>query len=257
MKTNLPGRAGCAPYLNSRPLIFGIESSIFFDAPSGLVQRLNQDELEVALIPVTECFNHPGHRIVPGLAIGCRGPVRSVHLAHRKPLANLKTVTLDPASQASNLLLRIVLAEFFGLTPRYEIPSTTVETSEDARLRIGDPALQSREQLMQQGFHLLDLGELWWEQTGLPFVFACWAVRERVDPAPWIRLLTEAKKRGIENAEKIVADQKVVPVPIARSYLTRSICYDLGEPELRGIAEFQRLGVKQGLLARATALRFA
>ena len=256
-KCILPGKIGCVPYLNSRPLIFGIEKWVRFDVPSVLARALRQGELDVALAPVTESFEHSGYRILPGMAIGCRGPVRSVYLVHRAPIANLKTVALDPASQTSNLLLRVVLAEFFGLSPRYEIPSSADPASFDAQLQIGDPALRAREQWAHQGFHLLDLGELWWEQTQLPFVFAFWALRETMDPSPWIKLLTEAKTRGIENIDQMIATQNVAPADMARSYLTRCIRYDLGEQELKGIAEFQRLCVKHGFLARTADLRLA
>lgn len=246
-------RIGSVPFLNARPLIFGMEDRIQLAAPAQLARDLREGRLDAGLIPVAECLEHPGHQIAPGIAIASRGPVRSVYLAHRVPLGQLRRVALDPASKTSNLLLRIVLGGFYKLTPRYK-PGTTTAACE-GRLLIGDRALRSRSRLRREGWKLLDLGEVWFEKTGLPFVFAVWAVREGLDARPYRRLFTNARKRGLQCLDEIVAAQRILPAPMAREYFTRHVRYDFGPEEARGLREFQRLCVEHGLIARTAELK--
>jgi len=114
------GRIGSVSYLNARPLIYGLEGDVQLETPSVLASLLRKGNLDAALVPVAEYLEYPHYQIVPGIAVGSRGPVKSVYLAHRKPLNRLKTIALDPASKTSNLLLQVILAEFFNLHPRYQ-----------------------------------------------------------------------------------------------------------------------------------------
>ncbi len=248
-------RIGSVSYLNARPLICGIEDRVRLDVPTLLARDLRAGKLDAALVPVAEYLEHPRYQIVPGIAIGSRGPVLSVYLASRKPTAEAGTVALDPASKTSNLLLKVVFAEFLGLSPRYVAGAD--RESCDAQLLIGDPALLARERLLREGYHLLDLGEVWQNKTGLPFVYAFWAVGEGLDGLPYIEFLTRAKERGLQQLEQIVASENILPTDVARTYLTRHIRYDLGAKEMKGLLEFQRLCVRHGLIARASELKLA
>ena len=175
MNTRFPSPCiGSVSYLNARPLIYGIENQVKLDIPSALARDLREGKLDVALVPVVEYLAHPRYQIVPGIAIGSRGPVLSVYLASKKPISELQTVALDPASKTSNLLLQIVLAEFFGVVPNYIFKDDPRFC--DAQLFIGDRALLSRDRLFRDGYRLLDLGEVWNEKVGLPFVYAFWVL---------------------------------------------------------------------------------
>ena len=74
--------------------------------------------LDVALIPSIEFFQNPAYQIVSDACIGCRGPVRSVKLLSRVPLAEIRTLALDEGSRTSVALVRILLRERFGLSPQ-------------------------------------------------------------------------------------------------------------------------------------------
>lgn len=249
------GRIGCVPYLNAKPLIFGIEDQVRLEIPSILAQSLRQNQLDAALIPIVEYLENPHYQIVPGIGIGCRGPVRSVYLAYRGPISQLRSVALDTASKTSNLLLQVILGEFFGLTPKYEMSDKNGLC--DGQLIIGDPALLNRNHFIQEGFHLLDLGEIWLEQTGLPFVFAFWAVRNDLAALPYIELFTQAKENGLQHLEEMVAAEKILPTKAVREYLTRCIQYGFGTEEVKGFLEFQRLCVQQGLIEKSSELKLA
>jgi chorismate dehydratase len=263
---------GCVSYLNARPLIFGAEAIARFTVPSVLADELHRGRLDAALIPIAEHLAHRGYRLVPNIAIACRGPAQSVYLAHTGPFRSIRTVSLDPSSRTSNLLCRVILSEFYSLAPRYVVGSRrpiqamigrswlqnlwlrspdrgrTRGTADRAHVFIGDPALRLRGELRRHGFHLLDLGQAWRKHTGLPFVFAVWALRKGVSAAPWTRFLTQLKNQGLRNIHRIVATQDVLPAAAARTYLSKIMRYDLGSSEIRGIREFQRLATKHHLI---------
>jgi len=240
-------RIGCVSYLNARPLIYGLDGDVQLETPSALAFLLRKGNLDAALVPVAEYFEYPHYQIVPGIAVGSRGPVKSVYLAHRKPLNHLKTIALDPASKTSNLLLQVILAEFFGLSPRYQTSGRTASC--DARLLIGDPALLMHDRLLKNRYNLLDLGEVWQKKTGLPFVFAFWAIHQELAVEPYLKLFARAKKQGLQHLDAIARKQTLLPKQVALSYLVQNVCYDLGVQQKKGLLEFQRLCVQCGLFS--------
>ena len=90
-----PFRVGSVPYLNAVPLTRGLEDQILFMPPSELARLLQRDELDAALVSITEVLFHDRYDILDGIAVASLGEVQSVFLAHRGPLAR----------RARNLLL--------------------------------------------------------------------------------------------------------------------------------------------------------
>ena len=232
-------------YLNSRPLIHGYAGPVKFDHPSGLARDLAAGALDVALVPIFEVLRDPRYLVADGVAIASDGPVFCVFLAHRGPLANVRTVSLDPASLTSAHLLQVLLAEYHGLRPR------CVEAGEsDARLLIGNQAIDFR--LADGGRHaLLDLGAEWQRCTGLPFVYAVWAMRADL---PNARAVAEDFRRlkceGLATIPAIVAAETTHPPEVAGPYLEQHIRFDLGAREKAGIAKFSELLAAAGFIPR-------
>ena len=106
-----PYRVGSVPYLNAVPLTRGLESEVVFATPSKLAEMLRRDELDAALVSVTEVLFNDRYNILDGVAVASLGEVKSVFLAHRKPIDDVKVVFCDPASLTSINLLRVLLAE--------------------------------------------------------------------------------------------------------------------------------------------------
>ena len=90
-------RVGCVQYLNAKPLIHGYDGPVVFDHPSALARDLARGALDVALVPIFEALRDPRYLIADGVAIASDGPVFSVFLALRGPLAEVRTIALDPA----------------------------------------------------------------------------------------------------------------------------------------------------------------
>ena len=250
-------RIGCVPYLNSRPLIYGLEGKIRLETPAKLADLLRAGELDCALVPVVEYLEHPHYQILPAICIASRGPVRSVYLAYRGPLSRLKRIFLDPNSKTSSLLLKVILGEFFGLEPDTLDPRQTEPETDDARLLIGDPALLQRGRLLDSGWNLLDLGEAWTDATELPFVYACWLVREGSNAMAYLEILTRAREEGLRRLDEIICAESRFPEKMVRSYFKEAMRYDFGADEIKGILEFQRLLKKWGLITGEATLRLA
>src|SRR5256885_7084112 len=114
-----PFRVGSVPYLNAVPLTRGLEEQIIFVTPSKLAEMLQRDELDAALVSVTEVLFNDRYDILDGIAVASLGEVKSVFLAHRQPIEQVKEVFCDTASLASVNLLRVLLAER-GLRPEFK-----------------------------------------------------------------------------------------------------------------------------------------
>ena len=126
----------------------------------------------------------------------------------------------------------------------------------DAALLIGDTALA----LSRKRYRILDLGEIWTQMTGLPFVYACWTGRPDALTPYHIAKLIEAKEKGKPLIPSIAKDYasetRTLSPAFYDEYLTRNILYDLGDPELEGLRRFYAYGVELGLMDAVPDIRF-
>src|SRR4051812_14472777 len=136
-----PFRVGSVRFLNAAPLVRGIEDEIVLATPSKLAELLQKDELDAGLVSITEVLFHDRYDVLDGMAIASLGEVKSVFLAHRRPLADVKEVFCDPASLTSVNLLKVLLAER-GLKPEFKpLPGYEEARALDYVLLIGDAAI--------------------------------------------------------------------------------------------------------------------
>jgi len=161
------------------PLTRGIESELIFATPAKLAGMLRRDELDAALVSITEVLFNDRYDILDGVAIASLGEVYSVFLAHRLPLEQITEVFCDTASLTSVNLLKILLAER-GLKPEFKpLPDYATAAEHDAILLIGDTAIDF--QRAPHVHEIFDLGAAWFELTNLPFVYAVWALRRGIE----------------------------------------------------------------------------
>jgi chorismate dehydratase len=104
-------RVGSVKALNAVPLTRGLESEITYATPARLAELLRRDELDAALVSVVEVLFHERYDVLDEIAVASLGEVKSVFLAHRKPLEAAQEVFCDPASLTSVTLLKVLLAE--------------------------------------------------------------------------------------------------------------------------------------------------
>jgi chorismate dehydratase len=246
-------RVGAVNYLNTKPLVEGLTAfapsiDLTFDLPSRLADRMVAGELDVGLIPVAEFFRAGTYSYVPDIAIASRGPVLSVTLFSRVPWAEIRTVALDEGSRTSVALTQILLRERYGVHPEVSplpIDAPADDLDVDAVLLIGDRAMRA----CLPGFEFAyDLGAEWAEWTGLPFVYAVWAVRGGVELGPMEAAFAQAKRLGLSRVGQIAAREAPrlgLDAGFCRRYLQTVIRYDLGPAELAGMERFRELVTQQ------------
>jgi chorismate dehydratase len=240
-----PFRVGSVPYLNAVPLTRGLEEEIVFLPPSELAERLRRGELDAALVSVTEALFNDAYDILDGVAVASLGEVKSVFVAHRRPIVEATEIFCDTASLTSVNLLRVLLAER-GLRPEIKpLPDHADAARRDFVLLIGDPALDFA--FAPHEHEIWDLGAAWMELTGLPFVYAVWALRRGVENLQLRRQLREAKDFGIDTLDSIVRSRTEYTLDFRKDYLGWHIHYHLGTDEKRGLAKFMELLRKHGL----------
>src|SRR5206468_1153348 len=140
---------------------------------------------------------------VPDIAIASNGPVLSVTLFSRVPWQRIRRVALDEGSRTSAALTQVLLRKRYGVAPEVvplPMDAAAEAADADAVLLIGDRAMRA----CLPGFaHAFDLGQEWRDWTGLPFVYAVWAVRDGVDLGPVEAALHEAKRQGCQAVGQI------------------------------------------------------
>lgn len=232
-----PFRVGSVPYLNAVPLTRGLEEEIVFVPPAKLAEMLDRDELDAALVSITEALFSERYDILDGIAIASLGEVYSVFLAHTCPLEKVRTVFCDPASRTSVHLLRVLLAER-GLKAEFA-PLTKNPVDCEAVLLIGNPAIDFRRSSPRH--EIWDLGAAWFELTKLPFVYAAWALQRNKETEPLRRQLREARDFGLDTLDYLIESRTEYDREFRKDYLGWHIHYHLGGDEKRGVAEFVKM----------------
>lgn len=245
-------RVGAVSYLNTKPLIWRLAEiapwiELSLDLPSRLADELARGRLDVALIPSIEFSPEAGQQIVSDACIACRGPVMSVKLFSRRPVAEVRTLALDEGSRTSIALVRVLLNERFALEPQLEalpLGASVSDSPADAVLVIGDRAMHSP----GGGFaDVWDLGDEWVRWSGLPFVFAMWVARPGIDLTGLAEVLGQARNDGLAIAETI-AEKEAARLGLSRpqclTYLRDHLHFYLGSRERRGLELFRELAGK-------------
>src|SRR5689334_10649479 len=184
-------RVGHIQFLNCLPIYWGLMRSgalldvdLRKDTPDRLSADLVAGDLDIGPITLVEYLRHADDLLLlPNLAVGSDGPVLSVNLISTRPLAELdgRPVALGSTSRTGVLLAQMLLTERYGAEPEYfrcppELTQMLIEA--DAAVLIGDPALRAMYEAPRLGVEVTDLGQAWRDWTGLPMVFAVWAVRK-------------------------------------------------------------------------------
>lgn len=239
-----PFRVGSVKALNAVPLTRGLENEITYAPPAKLAELLRRDELDAALVSVVETLFSDRYDILDGIAVASLGEVKSVFLAHRRPLEEAKEIFCDPASLTSVTLMKVLLAER-GLKPEFKpLENYAAAKEKDFVLLIGDAALDFV--FSNPAHEIFDLGAAWSELTKLPFVYAVWAMRRGVHNAELRRQLREARDFGLDTLDHIIRDRTEYTEEFRKDYFGWHIHYHLGTDEKRGISKFVELLRKHG-----------
>lgn len=257
-------RLGAVSYLNTKPLVFGLDAqrdlfSVRYDVPSQCATLLHQGHVDLGLIPSVE-YLRGDYAMVPDVAIGSNGPIASVAIFTKVPIEDVRTIALDTSSRTSVALTRILCAKRWQIAPTL-VPAgpniTAMLDKADAALLIGDPALELDADA--HGLTKLDLGSEWHALTGLPFVYAMWAGRLGIASADHCVALQSARDRGVANIAsiaRITGRGEAVREDRALRYLRDNLKYGLGAEEVAGLLQFHLWAVELRIAPQLKPLRF-
>ena len=263
---------GVVSFVNTLPLIAGLDGCRDLDVrpsvPSLLLDRLLAGEADVALCSSIDYQRSPVPLVVlPVGRLGCDGPTLTVRLYSQRPIEEIDVVHCDTDSHTSVALLRILLRERHGISPRlvdYHAREHVAEARPldwpGAMLLIGDKVVTDSPPAVRYP-HQLDLGAAWHELTGLPFTFAVWVAREDVDP---VRLdvaaavLDRQRRKNRPLLDRLIHDRVVPrgwPADLAREYLGHRLRYEWDDAAAHGLRWFWRLAAEHGLIEAERPLR--
>lgn len=270
-----PVRVGRISYMNVAPIYWGLDTDdrpdwmdMISAPPATLNDMLARGELDVSPVSSAAYARHQDKwLLLPDLSISCVGPVMSVLLISRRPMDTLDgcRVLLTRESATAAALTRYLFA-VRGIRPVFEtgkIPRMSdFSCDTDAALVIGDAAL--KENWRETFAHVHDLGEMWWAETGLPFVFAVWAARksfarkhpERVSAI--VDRFDRSRREGLARMSCILPEacrRLHIPARTCKQYYDR-LKYDLTPAKVRGFETFFAGLFREGLIPKPVTPRF-
>ncbi|BCY05132.1 menaquinone biosynthetic enzyme MqnA/MqnD family protein [Actinoplanes sp. L3-i22] len=260
-------RVGHIQFLNCLPIYWGLMRSgalldvdLHKDTPDRLSAALVAGDLDIGPITLVEYLKHADQLLLlPDLAVGSDGPVLSVNLVSTRPLGELdkRPVALGSTSRTGVLLAQMLLSEKYGVEPVYFRcpPDLSLMLREaDAAALIGDPALRALYEAPALGLQVIDLADAWREWTGLPMVFAVWAVRKDFAAAHpgQVKDVHEAFQRSkelclgeLDEVAEAAARWEPFDAATLANYF-RALDFSLGERQQAGVREFARRAANRG-----------
>jgi chorismate dehydratase len=240
-------KLGGIPYLNAEPFCTGLAELgvVLQKTTPAVVGRLAAEDLiDAAPLSLVDYFRlSETFEPLGNFCIATARAAQSVLLFSVRPLEELcgATIAVSAETATSVELLKTLLANRYGV-----FPASYVDVDEpcDARLLIGDAALRERRG-PSRFTYLYDLGVEWYVWTGLPFVFAVWAMRRDL-PGSTKRALRgvvgNGLRRGLQRFDRIAASRGDTALNRREIIVyLRGFRYVLGREERRAVSLFQSL----------------
>ena len=278
-------RISIVQYLNTAPLVWGFTNGrlagkydLSFTVPSQCAEALRTGAADIAIIPAIEYQRISNLVVLPDLAIGAQNCVRSLLIAAKKPIEQVRSIALDCSSRSTQALTRILAEEHWKIAPEFfetEPDLRAMLEKADAAMIIGDPALrisiaiEKESGASQQGravcqaatlgmtsteiLHIYDMVGEWRRFSSLPAVMAVWAARPEVITPEVLSDFAASRNFGMTQITAIcleAARELELPQPALESYLRHNIDFSLGEENRRGLERYFHEAAKLGLIAR-------
>jgi chorismate dehydratase len=266
-------RIGRIPYINCYPVygaldrgIVELDAQLVDGVPTELNRRMACGTLDISVVSAVEyARDSERYLLLPDLAISCDGPVRSVVLFSKRPVTELgkRRVIVSRSSMTSVALLELLFEHVWRVKPHFvagdaEVSDVIEDATEiDARLVIGDAALLLGSRHRARYPHSYDLGEMWKDWTGQPFVFAVWVAQRTADVKEALvahSALIASRNWGLTHLHELArqAQQATgVEEDVCRAYLS-GLDYGLSYPHLAGLTEFYRRLLERGRIPNGT-----
>lgn len=243
-------RISAVKYANTYPFIWGLRESGFdkrvileTDHPAQCAAKLISGEADIGLIPVAALPLLEKYNIISDYCIGANGKVRTVMLLSNCPFDNIEAINLDYRSKSSVNLTKVLAKHMWKKEFRWINTSELFDFenigNKEAVVLIGDQCFEFEDKFIFK----TDLAEEWKEQTGLPFVFACWVSNCDLE-ADFLKDFNNALKSGVENIGKVskaFAGNGVINETDLKEYLTINIDFKFDIEKKKGMDLFLKL----------------
>jgi chorismate dehydratase len=235
-------KVAAVSYLNTKPLLYGIESGdiindieLIVDYPSQLAKSLQDGSIDLALLPVAAIPFVNNARVVSDYGIAADGNVVSVALFSQVPIEQVQSVYLDYQSRTSVRLAQVLLENHWKKEVEYKQATENYIdyiNGASAGVIIGDRALKQ----LHNFEYVYDLSAAWKTYTGLDFVFAAWVANKEL-PVDFISRFNAANALGLQHLDEIIAENPF-PYYDLHTYFTENIRYYLDDDKKKGLAKF-------------------
>lgn len=236
-------RISAVSYTNTKPFLYGIQNTpiineidLSVDMPSDCAQKLIDDKVDIGLIPVAAILNLPEWHIISDYCIGAVGAVNSVFVFSNCDIKDVKTVQLDPQSRSSNNLAKVLLKNFWKVSPELVSGAEDYADSTDphtAFVQIGDRTFGKREKYQ----FVYDLSEEWQKFTGLPFVFAAWIANKPISQE-FIDEFNASIKYGLDHRQELLKSLPKHENFDLGDYLMHKLDFELTEDKKKALYLF-------------------
>jgi chorismate dehydratase len=241
-------------YTNSLPFAYGIFHSdiigqleLSLDVPAVCADKLVSGEVDMALIPVIEISRLPYNEIVGDFCIGAEGPVKTVELVSHSPLESIKTIYLDSHSRTSVALARVLAENYWNIKTEW-VDTGSGFDFENIPEGAGAVVIGDKNFKLKYPY-TVDLADAWIKYTKLPFVFACWVARKKLDRS-FLKDFNAALRFGINHLDDAISmNQKLnYPFEFIYEYLTKNISFALDENKMKAMQLFFRLAAEKKII---------
>jgi chorismate dehydratase len=262
-------KVGRIPFANLFPIFYTLEKE--FDCscyefvegvPSSLNAMLREGSVDLSPSSSIEYLHNPLlYGYVDGISVSSKGPVGSIFLFSKRPIGSLSgcTIYVTSQSETSIALLHIVLRRFYGISCPLTVSENPESMYAEAFLLIGDEALKYHSGMKIQdakiqdvvgSVFVYDLGEIWHQKTGLPFVFALWIVRKELyhpDDARhdlFVKFagdLLKAKEESLNNLHEIAGHSPMKAFMTEEAIINywNKLDYELSDEHKKGLYLFR------------------
>ncbi len=266
---------GKISYINASPVFYGLDHGLLpnwlnmvQDVPSALNKKILTGNIKIS--PISAAFyamNYKDLLLLSDLSISCHGPVMSVILASYYPIdyLNGKQVMFSQESASAASFLKMIFNQR-NVKPQFSVGQVNntigAKHSADAVLVIGDSALTQPWSNVFE--YCIDLGQLWYEMTSLPFVFAVWVVRRSfAKDNPELtsmvhQLLLESRSEGDKHLNEIIDEGRNklgLDRSLIKNYFDLLHC-DLGDKKIKAMALFFESLLDQDVLKQKAKIEF-
>ena len=236
-------RISAVSYTNTKPFLYGLQNTeiinqidLSLDIPADCAQKLIDDQVDIGLIPVAATLSLPEWHLVSDFCIGAVGPVNSVFIFSNCPINEVEVLQLDPQSRSSNNLARVLLQNYWKLSPRLVVNADDYSKSADIKtafVQIGDRTFGKADSYP----FVYDLAAEWTAFTGLPFTFAAWIANKPI-PQSFIDTLNQSLQYGLDHRADLFREMPMRSDFDIKDYLMHKIDYPLTDKKKEALYLF-------------------